>query len=197
MGNAQQTKIQIPEVAVNQIQSSMNIPEGKTLVLGFFADNDEGDREAVLVTLTCRSILTEIPVSFHSVDQVSSKQLGEILGGMSQLPPVVKVLNADGEFEVDPGYVLSRQRELMVPTLPVPSSLNPTQTNANEDEEAKLYRLDEGDVLGVHIEGILGERGVAPPVMLPPQGSELPPSIGSPIPVREGGGSCIAIDRSD
>ncbi len=48
------------------------------------------------------------------------------------------------------------------------------------------YLLDKGDVLGVYIEGVLGEKTQPPPVRF----SELPnvpPSIGFPIPVREDG----------
>jgi protein involved in polysaccharide export with SLBB domain len=48
------------------------------------------------------------------------------------------------------------------------------------------YRLDAGDVLGVYIEKVLGDRTVPPPVRL----SELPgqtPAFGYPIPVREDG----------
>ena len=37
------------------------------------------------------------------------------------------------------------------------------------------------------IEGVLGESDTAPPVMMPPPGSGLPPSIGFPIHVREDG----------
>jgi protein involved in polysaccharide export with SLBB domain len=54
-----------------------------------------------------------------------------------------------------------------------------------------VYRVAPGDVLGVWIEGVLGEKTVPPPVnLLPPQlltnnTRRLPPSIGYPIPVRE------------
>jgi protein involved in polysaccharide export with SLBB domain len=49
-----------------------------------------------------------------------------------------------------------------------------------------VYRLDAGDVLGVYIEKVLGDRAVPPPVRL----AELPgqaPAFGFPIPVREDG----------
>jgi hypothetical protein len=48
------------------------------------------------------------------------------------------------------------------------------------------YRLAPGDVLGVFIEGVLGERNGQPPVQIREQGN-LPPGIGYPIPVRENG----------
>lgn len=49
-----------------------------------------------------------------------------------------------------------------------------------------VYRLDAGDVLGVWIEGVLGERNQTPPVRLDTQ-ANVPPSLGYPIPVREDG----------
>jgi protein involved in polysaccharide export with SLBB domain len=56
-----------------------------------------------------------------------------------------------------------------------------------------VYRLAPGDVLGVWIEGILGEKTVQPPVNLAApalfarEQRHLPPSFGFPIPVREDG----------
>jgi protein involved in polysaccharide export with SLBB domain len=49
-----------------------------------------------------------------------------------------------------------------------------------------VYRLGPGDVLGVYIEGVLGEPKTSPPVQYTEQGN-LPPSIGYPIPVRDDG----------
>ena len=53
--------------------------------------------------------------------------------------------------------------------------------------EPDFYILDEGDVLGIFVESVLGELDSAPPVQIPPPGSDLPPAIGFPIPVREDG----------
>ena len=53
--------------------------------------------------------------------------------------------------------------------------------------QPKQYLLDSGDVLGVFLEGILGQVGEAPPVNYPPESSRLGPSIGFPIVVRENG----------
>ena len=50
----------------------------------------------------------------------------------------------------------------------------------------KNYLLDENDVLGVFVEGVLGEFDSAPPVQENP-GTDLPPAIGFPIPVRQDG----------
>jgi protein involved in polysaccharide export with SLBB domain len=51
---------------------------------------------------------------------------------------------------------------------------------------ADVYRLDAGDLLGVYVEGVLGERGQLPPVRVG-EAVNLPPAIGYPIPVREDG----------
>ena len=48
------------------------------------------------------------------------------------------------------------------------------------------YRLAKGDILGVYIEGVLGEENEVPPVHFP-QLTDQAPSIGFPIPVRENG----------
>lgn len=51
----------------------------------------------------------------------------------------------------------------------------------------EFYLLDSEDVLGVFIEGVLGKFDEAPPVQVPEEGSDLPPAIGFPVPVREDG----------
>jgi protein involved in polysaccharide export with SLBB domain len=50
----------------------------------------------------------------------------------------------------------------------------------------EIYRLSSGDILGVYIEGVLGNAETPPPVNLP-DSAELPPAIGYPIPVRPDG----------
>ncbi len=50
----------------------------------------------------------------------------------------------------------------------------------------KQYLLDSGDVLGVYIEGVLGQFKDVPPVHFP-QTQEVAPSLGYPIPIREDG----------
>jgi protein involved in polysaccharide export with SLBB domain len=58
-------------------------------------------------------------------------------------------------------------------------------------EQPKNYLLDAGDILGVFVEGVLGERGQAPPLIgniaFSQFGTPPPPAIGFPIPVQEGG----------
>ena len=53
--------------------------------------------------------------------------------------------------------------------------------------QPKRYLLDSGDVLGVFLEGVLGQVGEAPPINYPPESSRLGPSIGFPIAVQENG----------
>src|SRR4051812_5028777 len=58
-------------------------------------------------------------------------------------------------------------------------------------EAPKNYLFDAGDILGVFVEGVLGQRGEAPPVMTQPPTSmgatPPPPALGYPIPVQENG----------
>ena len=74
-----------------------------------------------------------------------------------------------------------------------PQFLAEPQANKTNIDPARLsqpvpknYLLDENDVLGVFVEGVLGEFDSAPPVQQNP-GSDLPPAIGFPIPVRQDG----------
>jgi protein involved in polysaccharide export with SLBB domain len=53
-------------------------------------------------------------------------------------------------------------------------------------EPPAVYRLGPGDVLGVYIEGVLGERDQPLPTHFP-ETPRVTPSIGYPIPVREDG----------
>jgi protein involved in polysaccharide export with SLBB domain len=56
-------------------------------------------------------------------------------------------------------------------------------------EPPKEYLLGPGDVLGVFVEGVLGQADQNPPVTLPDATNftNLPPAIGFPIPIREDG----------
>ena len=56
----------------------------------------------------------------------------------------------------------------------------------------EAYLLAPGDVLGVVIEGVLGDSGQAPPVNIDPSG-KLAPSMGYPVPVREDGTVAIPL----
>jgi hypothetical protein len=48
------------------------------------------------------------------------------------------------------------------------------------------YRLDADDILGIWIEGVVGEKGVAPPITFSPVPNQ-PPGLGFPVPVRADG----------
>jgi protein involved in polysaccharide export with SLBB domain len=53
-----------------------------------------------------------------------------------------------------------------------------------------VYLLDEGDLLGIFIEGVLGERNIPIPyiqIQPAPGAAAPPPAVGYPIPVQEGG----------
>jgi protein involved in polysaccharide export with SLBB domain len=57
-------------------------------------------------------------------------------------------------------------------------------------EPSEIYRLDANDVLGVFVEGVLGEKGSIPPLVAVPQvltGTPPPPAVGFPVPVQEDG----------
>jgi protein involved in polysaccharide export with SLBB domain len=75
-----------------------------------------------------------------------------------------------------------------------PQLLAEPQANKRPIDVARLrqlkpanYILDADDILGVYIERILGNPDEAPPVQFPEPGSDLSPSIGFPIPIREDG----------
>lgn len=58
-----------------------------------------------------------------------------------------------------------------------------------------VYTLDDGDTLGIFIEGVLGNIDEAPPVQMPDPNSDLPPAIGYPVPVREDGTISLPLVR--
>ena len=86
------------------------------------------------------------------------------------------------------------QRIATVPAASVPStylrsSQNrrlPNVTHLRRQNPAE-YRLDAGDTLSVFIDGVLGPLDSNPPVQFPRRGSDLPPSLGYPVVVRENG----------
>ena len=56
-------------------------------------------------------------------------------------------------------------------------------TAAGEPVNQKEYRVDGGDVLGIHIDGVLGDFETGPQTHMPKEGSNLLPSFGSPVQV--------------
>jgi protein involved in polysaccharide export with SLBB domain len=80
------------------------------------------------------------------------------------------------------------------------NALVPISYTCLEPPPPDAYRLAPGDVLGVWIEGILGERGAIMPVTLTSPATlrdpqRLPPVVGYPIPVRDDG--TIALPMAD
>ncbi len=67
------------------------------------------------------------------------------------------------------------------------NDLIPIDISRLRQQTPRQYFVDAGDVLGVYIEGVLGNPDEPPPVRLQEKGSDLPPSIGYPIPIREDG----------
>ena len=97
---------------------------------------------------------------------------------------------------IAPASIASAQRiRNSIPAAQVPASqlqqAPPVQTFPEvtylQAPKPKTYLLDSGDVLGVFIEGVLGQVGESPPVQYPSASSRLGPSIGFPIVVRENG----------
>jgi len=64
--------------------------------------------------------------------------------------------------------------------------LVPIPLNWLRRKPLETYTLDKGDILGVYIEGVLGEEDQLPPIHFPDVAG-LPPSVGFPIPIRENG----------
>ena len=71
--------------------------------------------------------------------------------------------------------------------------LRPVPLNLLGQEPPAAYRLAPGDVLGVVIEGVLGEKNVPPPVQV--EGTRSEPTIGYPIPVQDDGTIQIPLIR--
>jgi protein involved in polysaccharide export with SLBB domain len=80
--------------------------------------------------------------------------------------------------------------EVFGPSREAEKTIPLTLLRQKQPEPLVGYLLDAGDILGVFVEGVLGERGSIPPVT-PVQvsltGTPPPPAIGFPIPVQENG----------
>jgi protein involved in polysaccharide export with SLBB domain len=78
-------------------------------------------------------------------------------------------------------FGLSRETKKTIPL---------TLLRQKQPEPQVGYQLDAGDVLGVFIEGVLGDRNTIPPIINLPTsltGTPPPPAVGFPIPVQEDG----------
>ena len=67
------------------------------------------------------------------------------------------------------------------------NNLIPIDVARLRQEPPREYLLDTSDILGIYIEGVLGEIDAMPPFHMPTAESNLPPAIGYPVPVREDG----------
>lgn len=64
--------------------------------------------------------------------------------------------------------------------------LEPVPLDWLQVERPEEYTLDSGDIIGVYIDGALGDRDQVPPINFP-QFGDLPPSTGYPLPIAEDG----------
>ncbi len=67
------------------------------------------------------------------------------------------------------------------------NNLMPIDISRLRQDPPREYQLDAGDILGIYIEGVLGDAETLPPVHFPEGTSDLPPAIGYPVPIREDG----------
>ena len=70
---------------------------------------------------------------------------------------------------------------------PLTQRPTPIDSTRLQAPRPSAYLLDSGDVLGVFVEGVLGKVNEMPPVHYPEPGSDVGPSIGYPIVVRQDG----------
>lgn len=64
---------------------------------------------------------------------------------------------------------------------------SPVDAALLRNRRSRQYFLDTDDVLGIFIEGVLGNLDESPPIQLPDPTSDLPPSLGYPVAVRTDG----------
>ena len=75
-------------------------------------------------------------------------------------------------------------KELLIQPTDNTRSLDFTRLRRPAERE---YKIDKGDVLGIFIDGVLGNTNESPPIQLQSAESDLPPAIGYPYPVRDNG----------
>ncbi len=97
-------------------------------------------------------------------------------------------------FQVDSQLAFAQRITSSVPASQVPNAYLrstvprrlPNITHLRQPKKTP-YILDAGDTLSVFIDGVLGPVDSIPPVQFPQAGSDLPPSLGYPVVVRENG----------
>lgn len=67
------------------------------------------------------------------------------------------------------------------------NNLMPIDISRLRQDPPREYLLAAEDILGIYIEGVLGDAENLPPVHFPEGQSLLPPAIGYPVPIREDG----------
>lgn len=86
-------------------------------------------------------------------------------------------------------------RRLPEKIFPAPrEELKPLPLTLLRQEKPAIYRLAAGDILGVYIENLLGDKSAVPPVRFSEAGN-APPSLGYPVPVQ--GNGTIALPFAD
>lgn len=101
---------------------------------------------------------------------------GLILIGATGCTQIVAPIDAIPAAQVPPQFLVAPKGES-----------RPVDFSRLRRKPAEKYIIDKGDVLGIFIDGVLGNADEAPPTRLPDGTSDLPPAIGFPIPVRENG----------
>ncbi len=91
-GGAAPAQIQVPEVATTSIDSTLNVPAGKTLVLSCLTEVDRGKKQAFLVFVTCHVIKDEA---------LEGQELS--VDGAKQAKPTTKVTETESQHQNDVG----------------------------------------------------------------------------------------------
>jgi protein involved in polysaccharide export with SLBB domain len=122
----------------------------------------------------------DTPTSSRTIDQRIKRYtllLGALLGlSLSGCTALFSPIDTIPASRVPPQFMAEPQANKV--------AIDVARLRQNKPE---FYTLDSGDVLGVFIEGVLGNFNEAPPVNLPSPDSDLPPAMGFPIPVRADG----------
>jgi len=109
------------------------------------------------------------------------RQLTRKYGLACMLLLIVAASGCSSYRQTVPGYCVGNGFE------PSRTDKEPINFLRLRQEPPAEYRLDERDVLGIYIEGVLGNKDEPPPVQFPEAGDDAAPSVGYPVPVREDG----------
>ncbi len=87
-------------------------------------------------------------------------------------PATMTLMNAIGYFAT----VLILATQFVTPQITTAQTM--MDASYFQSPQSEFYSLDDGDTLGVFVEGVVGEVGSMPPVHQPTAGSNLPPAMG-------------------